>query len=477
MLIVLDSTSKSIRGVLGAAHTTNPVDFTVTYADSTVTSFTEASGVAQSNGTTNTEILAAPAASTQRVIKSITIWNHDTVDQTVTLYLRVTATDYGFYSESIEAGGFRFLDDLQSTAAATGGGDMVLADIQTVTGAKTFNSGKFILAGATSGTTTVNATATASGTLTLPAATDTLVGKDTTDTLTNKTLTSPVINTGTVGTSLVATTDDGAALGDSTHQFSDLHLADGAVISFNAGETTITHNTSNGALVVNKAINPTASSDLTLGVGTSSWGALSIKTGGRIEMGGDTIGQPVLTHSSGLITLTNGNFVSPNFVANTAYLPDANDGAALGTTALQFSDLFLAEGGVINWDNGDATLTQSGNDVTLAGASLTARVKPRTGSTTSSATPTINTDDVDFYELTAQAVDITSFTTNLSGTPTKGQILWIAITGTAARAITWGTGYESSTVTLPSTTVSTTRLDVGFVWNDATSKWRCVAKV
>jgi len=148
----------------------------------------------------------------------------------------------------------------------------------------------------------------------------------------------------------------------------------------------------------------------------------------------------------------------------------------LGTTALQLSDLFLAEGGVINWDNGDATLTQSGNDVTLAGASLTARVKPRTGSTTSSATPTINTDGVDFYELTAQAVDITSFTTNLSGTPTKGQKLWIAITGTAARAITWGTSFESSTVTLPTTTVTTNRLDVGFIWNDVTSKWRCVAK-
>lgn len=131
---------------------------------------------------------------------------------------------------------------------------------------------------------------------------------------------------------------------------------------------------------------------------------------------------------------------------------------------------------MINWDSGDATLTQSGNDVTLAGASLTARIKPRVGTTTSSATPTINTDDVDYYSLTAQTADITSFTTNLSGTPTDAQKLWISITGTAARAITWGSSFESSTVTLPTTTVSTNRLDVGFVWNAATSKWRCVAK-
>lgn len=103
------------------------------------------------------------------------------------------------------------------------------------------------------------------------------------------------------------------------------------------------------------------------------------------------------------------------------------------------------------------------------------RVTKRTGTTTSSATPTINTDNVDFYSLTAQTVGITSFTTNLSGTPTNGQTLWISITGTAARAITWGASFEASTVALPTTTVSTDRLDVGFVWNTATSKWRCIA--
>ena len=101
------------------------------------------------------------------------------------------------------------------------------------------------------------------------------------------------------------------------------------------------------------------------------------------------------------------------------------------------------------------------------------RMTKRVGSTTSSATPTINTDDVDVYKLTAQAEAITSFTTNLSGTPTDMQPLLISITGTAARAITWGTSFEASTVALPTTTVSTDTLDVAFRWNAATSKWRC----
>ena len=44
--------------------------------------------------------------------------------------------------------------------------------------------------------------------------------------------------------------------------------------------------------------------------------------------------------------------------ASTSFLPDAQDGAALGTTSLQFSDVFLADGAVIGLgDNNEVTLT------------------------------------------------------------------------------------------------------------------------
>lgn len=117
------------------------------------------------------------------------------------------------------------------------------------------------------------------------------------------------------------------------------------------------------------------------------------------------------------------------------------------------------------------------NTATLQASTGTiAFVTPRVlASTANSATPTLNTDNYDMMVITGQSVAITSFTTNLTGTPVNGQKLWISITGTGAIAITWGASFEASTVALPTTTVTTNRLDVGFVWNVATSKWRCVA--
>jgi len=92
-----------------------------------------------------------------------------------------------------------------------------------------------------------------------------------------------------------------------------------------------------------------------------------------------------------------------------------------------------------------------------------------------SATPAIDTDNYDVVHITAQTAAITSLTSGLTGTPVDGDTLRISITGTAAVAITWGTSFESSTVTLPTTTVTTARLDIGFFWNTETSKWRCMA--
>jgi len=127
---------------------------------------------------------------------------------------------------------------------------------------------------------------------------------------------------------------------------------------------------------------------------------------------------------------------------------------------------------------GLAVNTAAGGLTTINGtATLTNKwIQPRVlASTANSATPTLNTDSYDMMVITGQTVAITSFTTNLTGTPVNGQKLWISVTSTS-NITAWGASFESSgTVTLPTTLTSGVRTDVGFVWNAATSAWRCVA--
>ena len=104
------------------------------------------------------------------------------------------------------------------------------------------------------------------------------------------------------------------------------------------------------------------------------------------------------------------------------------------------------------------------------------RITPRILSATSYTTDTgtsLNCDNLDQFIVTAQAGAIKL--NNPTGTPTDGQKLIVAITGTGARAVTYDTQFEASTVALPSTTVTTARLNMGFIWRADTSKWVLVA--
>ena len=84
-MIILDATTKSLTVAMsGAAATTNP-DFVAAWSDDTGTSFTEGATDGALNGASQVTLVAAPAASTRRIIKTVYIENKDTAAVTITV--------------------------------------------------------------------------------------------------------------------------------------------------------------------------------------------------------------------------------------------------------------------------------------------------------------------------------------------------------------------------------------------------------
>ena len=158
------------------------------------------------------------------------------------------------------------------------------------------------LDGSTSGTTILQPSAAASGTLTLPATTDTLIGRTTTDTLTNKTLTTPTIGNFTNATHNHTNAAGGGQL--------DITNATTGTLGVPRGGTGATTFTDGGIL---------------LGSGTGAITALGVATNGQIPIG-DGTGDPVLATIGGTtneITVTNGAGSITLSLPNSVEIPTA----------------------------------------------------------------------------------------------------------------------------------------------------------
>lgn len=126
--------------------------------------------------------------------------------------------------------------------------------------------------------------------------------------------------------------------------------------------------------------------------------------------------------------------------------------------------------------NNDVFPLVDATDNTTKKSTVKLMTSPRATTIVSDATPTVNTDNCDYVDITALAAAITSMTTNLSGSPVDMQRLIYRIKddGTA-RAITWGASFAARGIALPTTTVASKYLLVGFLYNATTSTWDCVA--
>jgi len=95
-----------------------------------------------------------------------------------------------------------------------------------------------------------------------------------------------------------------------------------------------------------------------LGTTSTSWADLFLATGGVINW---NAGDVTITHSAD--TLAFGGAAS-GYTFSHVIKPSANDGAALGVSGTAWSDLFLASGGVIDFNAGNFTLTHSADVLT-----------------------------------------------------------------------------------------------------------------
>lgn len=245
------------------------------------------------------------------------------------------------------------------------------------------------------------------------------------------------------------TANDADSLGSSGTAWSDLFLASGAVINFAAGDVTVTHS----ANKLDFAGATTYSFDTLLGVGGQSNGdpievfanANAVAIGVRARAPDDigiirfinnarTAQQATITGTS---TTLQFGIDSTNYVTLAAgsLSPFASDATALGTTSLMWSDLFLASGSVVNFNNGDVTLTHSSNALTLGGGSL---MLPDAGLTVGASIPfsdasgTLTLQNVDALDATTESTIEAAIDTLANLTSIQGRTVTLADAGANA---------------------------------------------
>lgn len=227
------------------------------------------------------------------------------------------------------------------------------------------------------------------------------------------------------------------------------------------------------------------SPDVTI-VGSSKWNADHIISGGNLGalVYQGVAGAPTLINSvvAGKVLTSNGAGVVPTWEDPSVILPIAeSDVTGLVADLAAKAELPIAQADVTNLVAdlaSKAVLPITQADVTGLVAALAARLlrAPAVGGTTTSTVPAPNADTMDAYSLTAQAT--AAAFVNPSGTPVNFQKLTIRIKddGTA-RALTWDTAYVAGGVALPTTTVISKIMTIGFIYNtdNGLNKWQCVA--
>ena len=144
----------------------------------------------------------------------------------------------------------------------------------------------------------------------------------------------------------------------------DLELQhDGATLSFGANDDVVLTHVHDTGLLLNSTM-AIQFNDASQFINAPSATVLDINATDEIELNATLIDINGNVEISGNLEVAGTS--SQTISATTAVVPDASDGASLGTSSLEFSDLFLADGAVISLgDDDDVTLTHVPDEALL----------------------------------------------------------------------------------------------------------------
>jgi hypothetical protein len=104
-VIILSQTTDKIQVVLTATVATNQLQCVSCWRDITAApTYVAGRSVGNTNNTTDIDLVAAPAASTQRIIDYLSVYNADTATQTVVVKFDANGTDYILWRGEILTG-------------------------------------------------------------------------------------------------------------------------------------------------------------------------------------------------------------------------------------------------------------------------------------------------------------------------------------------------------------------------------------
>tara|TARA_R100000234_G_scaffold56072_1_gene33751 strand:- start:2984 stop:4705 length:1722 start_codon:yes stop_codon:yes gene_type:complete len=197
-----------------------------------------------------------------------------------------------------------------------------------------------------------------------------LIGAASTDTLTNKTLTSPVINTGTFGTSILPVSADGTTLGSASKEFSDLFLADGGTIQFgNDQDVVVTHDPDDGLFFKSAATGDDNPFLLTLQTGETDIAANDVLGQINFQAPDEGTGTDAILVAAGIAAISEGDFSSSSNATKLSFQTGASEAAAEKMSLSSGGNLTVS-GRIITDDTTDATSTTDGSLQTDGGLSV-----------------------------------------------------------------------------------------------------------